>query len=121
MLEAVQADYRPFLIWIIKRLNKKFKWFTEDTIIDIQYHTRDTLNEDEKLDIVGKKVDIANKAGYNVKMAWLASELGMEGNLQEKEVDALGMKPSLTKDGKKVDPKEESESKDGEEDTKDEK
>jgi len=74
-LQSIQDDYKPFFKWIIHLLNGIFEWFGEDTIIDIKYVGRDTLSDDETVEMIKQKVEIANKAGFDVDKEWLANIL----------------------------------------------
>ena len=88
-LQGIQEDYRDFLKWIVVTLNFLFGWFSKDAIIDIGYVPRETLDEEEKMMLVGSKIDIASAAGYSVPMDWLSKELSIP--LEEKEIDPLGI------------------------------
>lgn len=88
-LQSIQDDYKPFFKWIVSTLNTKFEWFSEDLLIDIDYVGRDTLSDEESMAVLATKIDIANKAGFNVPIDWLASMLDIP--LEEKEIDPLGI------------------------------
>ena len=77
-------------------LNSLFGWFSEETIIDIDYVARETLDEEEKLTLIDIKLDIASKAGFTVKKDWLAKELKIP--LEDKEIDPLGINPDAKND-----------------------
>jgi hypothetical protein len=79
-LQAIQENYKPYLLWIIYTLNEFFdyKWFSKTTVIDIVFNARETLSDEEKIDVVGKKVDIVVKAGYKVSKEWLGTQLDVE-------------------------------------------
>lgn len=88
-MQGIQEDYRDFFKWVVYTLNDLFIWFTDGLLIDIEYIGRDTLSKDELVDQVGKKIDIASKAGFNVPKEWLAGIL--EIPLEDKEIDPLGI------------------------------
>ena len=110
-LQGIQEDYREFLKWIVITLNFLFGWFSKDAIIDIGYIPRETLDEEEKIMLVGTKVDVASAAGYTVPKDWLSKELGIP--LEDKEIDPLGINPG---DKKGDDDDDESSEDDKEED-----
>lgn len=88
-LQSVQDDYRLFFKWIVNKLNTFYNWYSESIIISIQYISRDSLSTEELIELTGKKVEIANKAGYKVPLDYLAGIL--EIPLQEKAIDPLGI------------------------------
>lgn len=117
-LQSIQDNYRAFFKWIVYLLNSYFTWFAEDITIDIDYIKRESLDEEEKTELLGKKVDIANKAGYKVPMDYLSKQLDIK--LEEKAEDPLtafmnkGEPPNEDLDKSEKDPKE-PEDKDNEE------
>jgi len=113
-LQGIQEDYRDFLKWIVITLNALFKWFSLDAIIDIGYIPRETLDEEEKVMLVGTKVDVASSAGYTVPKDWLAKELGIP--LEDKEIDPLGISGAGDGDDTGEEETEEDESDDDNED-----
>ena len=112
VLQAIQDDYRQFFKWFANKLNESFKWFGKAVIIDIEYVSRNAMSPEEVVDDVGKKIDIASKAGFNVPKEYLEGVLGIP--LEEKEIDPLG----INKDPK--DPKEPNETDDDEEESEEE-
>ena len=99
--QSLQDDYRQFLIWIVTILNTLFNWYDESIIISLEFIGRDTLSDDEKFDQIGKKVDIASKAGYTVPKTWLEENLDIK--LEEKEIDPLGINKATEPDPDKED------------------
>lgn len=95
-LQSIQDDYRKFLKWIVYKLNTLFKWFEEALIIGIEFIGRDTMSKDEMITFIGKKLDIATKAGYTIPKNWLAGVL--EIPLEEKELDPLGINKDVNDD-----------------------
>lgn len=121
-LQSIQDGYRAFFMYIVSALNDKFGWYDREKInIYIDYIARDTLSKEEKIVDVGKKVDIANKAGYKVPMDYLAGVL--EIPLEEKAIDPLGITgakdPKEDKDDDDDKDMDQSSEDEGEEDTQD--
>ncbi|MEE9410832.1 MAG: hypothetical protein V3V41_07890 [Candidatus Heimdallarchaeota archaeon] len=89
LLQNLQEIYRLFFLRIVELLNRWFVWYPDTMNVDIEYVVRDTMSDDEKIEQLGNKLEIASKQGFTVPKQWLEEQLGV--TLEEKEIDPLGL------------------------------
>jgi len=86
-LQNIQDMYREYFEWHVYRLNKKYKWFPEGKMIELDYDKREVLSDDEALELFSKQCDIIVKAGFRVPKGKLEEMIGF--TVEEKQEEIL--------------------------------
>lgn len=112
VLQDIQDDYRPFLEWLIRKLNKKHKWFGEEEEFDIEFIARSEMTDRQKMELWNIKGDILSKFHGKIDDKELAKIIGVKKILEKEDPIPFGQNPMDPKDDKKDDDKKKPEVKD---------